>query len=96
MPLVKQITDCGETFAISPIAVHTIIDSDKADIVARKDNIRILSNGQIVTPKAGEEVYVSKREAKLKPDRALLSATFMPRRKEPRIYEEMMDYLETY
>ena len=27
---------------------------------------------------------------------ALLSATFMPPRKEPRTYDEMMDYLETY
>ena len=37
-----------------PVAVHTVIDGDKADIVARKNNIRILSNGQIVTPKAAE------------------------------------------
>ena len=54
IPLVEQITDCGEAFAVSPVAVHTVIDGDKADIVARKNNIRILSNGQIVTPKAAE------------------------------------------
>ena len=54
IPLVEQITDCGKAFAVSPVAVHTVIDGDKADIVARKKNIRILSNGQIVTPKAAE------------------------------------------
>ena len=52
--VLEQITDCGEAFAVSPVAVHTVIDGDKADIVARKNNIRILSNGQIVTPKAAE------------------------------------------
>lgn len=49
-----------------------------------------------ITGAPKEEVYASKREAKLKLDRALLSAAFMPRRKEPHTYEEMMDYLETY
>ena len=54
IPLVEQITDCGEALAVSPVAVHTVIYGDKADIVARKDNIRILSNSQIVTTKSAE------------------------------------------
>ena len=37
IPLVEQITDCGEALAVSPVAVHTVIYGDKADIVARKD-----------------------------------------------------------
>ena len=40
--------------AVSPVAVYAIIYSDKADIITRKDNIRILSNSQIVTTKAAE------------------------------------------
>ena len=54
IPLVEQITDCGEALAVSPVAVYAIIYSDKADIITRKDNIRILSNSQIVTTKAAE------------------------------------------
>ena len=52
--VLEQITDCGEALAVSPVAVHTVIYGDKADIVARKDNIRILSNSQIVTTKSAE------------------------------------------
>ena len=52
--VLEQITDCGEALAVSPVAVHTVIYGDKADIVARKDNICILSNSQIVTTKSAE------------------------------------------
>ena len=52
--VLEQITDCGEALAVSPVAVYAIIYSDKADIITRKDNIRILSNSQIVTTKAAE------------------------------------------
>ena len=54
IPLVEQIADCGKALAVSPVAVHAIVYSDKADIVARKDYIRILSNGQIVTTKTAQ------------------------------------------
>ena len=40
--------------AAGHFAVYAIIYSDKADIITRKDNIRILSNSQIVTTKAAE------------------------------------------
>ena len=49
-----------------------------------------------ITGAPKEEVYASKQEAKRKLNIALLSSVFMPPHKEPRTYDEMMDYLETY
>ena len=49
-----------------------------------------------ITGQPQDEIWKSKREAKRKLDSALLSSVFMPKPREPRTYDEMMDYLETY
>ena len=52
IPLVEQITDSGKTIAVAPFTVHTIIDGDKAHIVAGENDVRVLPNGQVISAKS--------------------------------------------
>ena len=54
IPFVEQITDCGKAIAVSPFAVHTIVDGDKAHIIAGENNVCVLSNSQVITAKSAE------------------------------------------
>lgn len=49
-----------------------------------------------ITAAPYEEIMESKRQTKIKMDKALMSSLFYPPRKEPRTYEEMMEYLRKY
>ena len=49
-----------------------------------------------ITGQPQDEIWKSRRDAQRKLDSALLSSAFMPKPKEPRTYDEMMDYLEKY
>lgn len=49
-----------------------------------------------ITGQPRDEVWKSKRDAQKKLDYALLASAFMPKPKEPRTYDEMMDYLGEY
>ena len=54
IPLVEQITDCGEALAVAPFTVHPVIDGDKSHIIAGEDNVCVLSNSQVITPEAAQ------------------------------------------
>ena len=49
--VLEQITDSGKAVAVASFTVHTIIDSDKTHIVAGENNVRVLSNGQVIPAK---------------------------------------------
>ena len=51
IPFVEQITDSGKTIAVAPFTVHTIIDGDKAHVVAGENDVRVLPNGQVISAK---------------------------------------------
>ena len=51
IPFVEQITDSGKAVAVAPFTVHTIIDGDKTHIVAGENDVRVLSNGQVISAK---------------------------------------------
>ena len=54
IPLVEQITNCGKAVTVSPFTVHTIVDGDKAHIIAGENNVCVLSNSQVITAKSAE------------------------------------------
>ena len=49
---VEQITNSSKAVAVASFTVHTIIDSDKAHIVAGENDVRVLSNGQVISAKS--------------------------------------------
>ena len=51
IPFVEQITNSSKAVAVASFTVHTIIDSDKAHIVAGENDVRVLSNGQVISAK---------------------------------------------
>ena len=52
--VIEQITNSGKTVAVAPFTVHTIVDGDKAHIVAGENDIRVLTNSQIISAKPAE------------------------------------------
>lgn len=49
--VLEQITNSSKAVAVASFTVHTIIDSDKAHIVAGENDVRVLSNGQVISAK---------------------------------------------
>ena len=54
IPLVEQITDCGEALSVPALAVHAVVDGNEPHIVAGEDDVGVLAYGQIVTTEAAE------------------------------------------
>lgn len=54
IPFVEQITNSGKVVAVAPFTVHAVIDGDKAHIVAGENDVRVLSNGQVISAKPAE------------------------------------------
>ena len=54
IPLVEQIANSGKAVAVAPFTVHTIVDGDKAHIVAGENDVRVLPNGQVISAKPAE------------------------------------------
>ena len=50
--LIEKIADCGKAFGVAPFAVNAIGNGDEANVIAGENNIRVLSDGQIVTTEA--------------------------------------------
>ena len=50
--VLEQITNSSKAVAVASFTVHTIIDSDKAHIVAGENDVRVLSNGQVISAKS--------------------------------------------
>lgn len=52
--VLEQITNSSKAVAVASFTVHTIIDSDKAHIAAGENDVRVLSNGQVISVKPAE------------------------------------------
>lgn len=52
--VLEQVTDCGESIAVSTLTVHAVVDGNEANIVAGEDDVGVLAYGQIVTTEAAE------------------------------------------
>ena len=53
IPFVEQVADGVEAVAVAAFAVHAIVDGDEPHVIAGKDQLRVLANGQIISAEAG-------------------------------------------
>lgn len=51
IPFVEKVADCGKALIVAVCAVNAISNGDEAHIVTGKDDVCVLSDGQIVTTK---------------------------------------------
>ena len=51
--VLHNVTDCGESIAVSTLTVHAVVDGNEPHIVAGEDDVGVLAYSQVITTKAG-------------------------------------------